>query len=234
VSEPTGRTVLAAESLTKGYPLPSGWLQVLENLSLRVHAGEAVSIRGESGSGKSTLLHLLAGLEAADRGEVLWEGEAIDRWAPARRARERGRRVGMVFQAHHLLPELTAWENVFLAARIAGRADRPARIRAGELLERVGLADRGRQRPAQMSGGERQRVAVARALLNRPALLFADEPTGNLDETTADSVFSLLLQLVREESTALVLVTHSERFAGRCDRSCHLVRGLLYGADPVD
>ncbi len=234
MSETDGRTVLAAEALGKGYPLPSGWLQVLENLSLRIGAGEAVSIRGESGSGKSTLLHLLAGLEEPDRGEVLWEGEAIGRWSAARRARERGRRVGMVFQAPHLLPELTAWENVLLAARIAGRADRSARDRAAELLERVGLGDRGRQRPAQMSGGERQRVAVARALLNRPALLFADEPTGNLDESTADAVFALLRQLVLEEGAALVLVTHSERFAGRCDRSCHLERGLLAGGNGVE
>lgn len=234
MSESGGRTVLAADHLAKGYALPSGWLQVLERVSLRVRAGEAVSIRGESGSGKSTLLHLLAGLEEADGGEVLWEGESIGRWSPARRARERGRRVGMVFQAHHLLPELTAWENIFLAGRIAGRTDRSTRARVGELLDRVGLGDRGRQRPAQMSGGERQRVAVARALLNRPALLFADEPTGNLDEATAEAVFALLRQLVREEGAALVLVTHSERFAGRCDRSRYLAGGLLSEAGRVD
>ncbi|MFP4352583.1 MAG: ABC transporter ATP-binding protein [Puniceicoccaceae bacterium] len=221
------QTVLSARGVRKSFRIPGGTLDVLKGLDFSLEAGASASIRGESGSGKSTLLHLFAGLEGVDGGEIRWTGDSIGEWGPRRLAAERARRLGMVFQSYHLIGEMTALENVLFAARIAGRPGQGTRARAAGLLERVGLAGRERQLPAKMSGGERQRVAVARAILNRPKLLLADEPTGNLDEKTGERTMELLLQLVREEGVSLVLVTHNPRFAAECDRRWELSDGHL-------
>jgi predicted ABC-type transport system involved in lysophospholipase L1 biosynthesis ATPase subunit len=193
-------------------------------VDLDIAAGESVSVRGESGSGKSTLLNLLAGLDAGDAGTLSWGGSA-DTGAERRAAF-----LGMVFQAFYLIPELDARSNVLMAARMLGRLDGPVRARADALLDRVGLAERRHHLPAQLSGGERQRVGVARALINRPRLLLADEPTGNLDERTGGAVIDLLLNLCIETQTALVLVTHNPAHAGRTGRHLLLRDGVLADA----
>jgi lipoprotein-releasing system ATP-binding protein len=211
--------VVAARELVKSYLSGAKPLGVLAGVDLTVGAGESVGISGESGSGKSTLLNLLAGLDAPDAGVVTWGGSGV--MTAARRATY----LGMVFQSYYLMPELTAWDNVLLAARIAGGYNRAAKTRADELLAAVGLAERRHHVPATLSGGERQRVALARALINRPALLLADEPTGNLDERTGEVVIELLLRLTRETGAALVLVTHNPAHAARCDRRLHLHQG---------
>lgn len=220
--------VLSARALRKSFSIPGGKLTVLDGLDFSLGAGRSASIRGESGSGKSTLLHLFAGLERPDGGAILWEGDSLATWGPRRLALERGRRLGLVFQAYHLVAELDALENLLLAARIAGRPDAETRERARRLLDRVGLAGREKQLPARMSGGERQRVAVARAILNRPRVLLADEPTGNLDEKTGEATMDLLLELVREEGLSLVLVTHNPRFADGCSEKLFLREGHLH------
>ncbi len=217
MSEP----VLSARDLCKSYPSGDRRLEVLRGVDLAVAAGESVSIRGESGSGKSTLLHLLAGLDVPDAGELRWDG-STDTGA-VRRARF----LGMVFQSFYLIPEIDALQNVLMAGRILGRTRAADRARAEALLSKVGLAGRTHHLPAQLSGGERQRVAVARALMNAPKLLLADEPTGNLDERTGEAVMDLLLGLCAETQTALVLVTHNAAFAGRCQRALTMHAGRL-------
>ncbi len=214
-------SVLRARGLKKSFVSGERTLGVLNGVDLDVVAGESVSIRGESGSGKSTLLHLLAGLDTLDAGEVTWSGDT------ALTAARRGRYLGMVFQSFYLIPELTALDNVLMAARMVGRIGASERARAADLLNRVGLAERDQHVPAKLSGGERQRVAVARALMNRPRLLLADEPTGNLDEHTGDEVIGLLLELCRETETALVLVTHNPAHASRTGRQLKLHDGQL-------
>jgi predicted ABC-type transport system involved in lysophospholipase L1 biosynthesis ATPase subunit len=189
-------------------------------VDLALAAGESLAIRGESGSGKSTLLHLLAGLDVPDAGWIRWGAAAPD---PARRSRY----LGLVFQSFHLVPELDALGNVLLAARMLGAPDIAARQRAEALLGQVGLAGRARHLPSQLSGGERQRVAVARALINRPRLLLADEPTGNLDEHTGEAVIDLLVGLCAATGTALVLVTHNAAHAARCRGTRTLHDGVL-------
>jgi putative ABC transport system ATP-binding protein/lipoprotein-releasing system ATP-binding protein len=215
------KVILEASVLHKTYLSGERRLEVLHGVSLVVREGESVSIRGESGSGKSTLLHLLAGLDAPDAGSVHWEG-STDTGA-ARRARF----LGMVFQSFYLIPELDALGNVLMAARVAGKIGPVEKKRAQELLARVGLAERSHHLPSQLSGGERQRVAVARALMNSPCLILADEPTGNLDEKTGDSIIGLLLGLCAEQRIALVLVTHNAAHAGRTARSVFMRDGLL-------
>lgn len=225
VGQPGGRSVpepvITAVGITKSFLSGERTLPVLRGVDLTIRAGESVSIRGESGSGKSTLLHLLAGLDTLDGGTLQWEGR------PQTGARERGRLLGMVFQSFYLIPELTARDNVLMAARMVGRIGAAERARTDDLLARVGLADRARHVPAKLSGGERQRVAVARALMNRPRLLLADEPTGNLDERTGDAVVGLLLDLCRETGTALVLVTHNLAHATKTDRQLVMHNGVL-------
>ncbi|MCF3652294.1 ABC transporter ATP-binding protein [Synoicihabitans lomoniglobus] len=221
MTDPTSIPVLAAEGLAKSYLSGDRTLCVLEGISMVVAAGESVSIRGESGSGKSTLLHLLAGLDKPDAGELTWAG------SPDTGASRRGHFLGMVFQSFYLIPELTALDNVLMAARMLGKVGPVERARARALLERVGLAERASHVPAKLSGGERQRVAVARALMNRPQLLLADEPTGNLDERTSDAVIELLLSLSRETNTTLVLVTHNLAHAAKTDRQLTLQGGRL-------
>ena len=211
--------ILQATGLHKSYISGERRIEVLRGVDLAITAGESVSIRGESGSGKSTLLNLLSGLDAPDSGELRWEGAtSID---PLRR----GRLLGLVFQAFYLVPELDAEANVLLAARLLGKVGPAERERARELLRRVGLGERMHHTPAKLSGGERQRVAIARALMNRPKLILADEPTGNLDEGSGDSIIELLLSLGREEGCALVLVTHNAAHAGRCARKLFLREG---------
>jgi predicted ABC-type transport system involved in lysophospholipase L1 biosynthesis ATPase subunit len=214
--------VLEARALRKTFPSGDGRIRVLEGLDFEVQPAESLSIRGESGSGKSTLLHLLAGLDKPDSGTLRWEGrEQLD--PPTR-----GRRIGIVFQAFHLIPEMDAFANVLMARRIVGPVDAAARERARSLLAQVGLSERGHHLPSRLSGGERQRVAVARALMNEPRLVLADEPTGNLDERSGEAVIDLLIGLCASSGTALVLVTHNAAHAERCSRRLLLREGRLH------
>lgn len=212
----------------KSYRLGSaGELSVLRGLDLRVRRGEVVSIQGSSGSGKSTLLHLMAGLDRADRGKIEWDGADCTGWSAAQWARWRLGKLGYVFQAYHLLPELTLRENVMVPGWVAGHPDRR---RADELLAEVGLAERASHRPGELSGGEQQRAAIARALANDPELILADEPTGNLDPATAETVIKLLLDLAARKQKALVLVTHDPDLARRAE-TCRVLReGQLHPA----
>lgn len=217
--------VLRAVDLRKTYPSGDRVLQVLSGVDLTVAAGESVSIRGESGSGKSTLLNILAGLDRPDAGELFWADEAAHRLSLGDLTARRGRFLGMVFQSYYLIPELDAFANVLMSARMVGGVGAAERARAAALLQRVGLAERGHHLPSHLSGGERQRVAVARALMNRPHVILADEPTGNLDERTGDSIIELLLGVCAEEQTALVLVTHNPAHAAKTARQLFLHDG---------
>jgi predicted ABC-type transport system involved in lysophospholipase L1 biosynthesis ATPase subunit len=211
--------------LRKSYPSGDRTLAVLQGVDLAIAAGETVSVRGESGSGKSTLLNILAGLDRPDAGELRWGREAAHQLSLGELTARRGRYLGMVFQSYYLIPELDAHANVLMAARLVGRHGASERARTAALLQRVGLGERGHHLPSQLSGGERQRVAVARALMNRPAVILADEPTGNLDEHTGDSIIDLLLGVCREENTALVLVTHNPAHAKKTARQLLLKDG---------
>ncbi|MCH8474415.1 MAG: ABC transporter ATP-binding protein [Opitutales bacterium] len=219
--------ILRVEDLRKTYPSGEATIPVLKGVNLTLRGGESVSIQGESGSGKTTLVHLAAGLDLADSGAIYWEESDIMKMRKGSLPRRRGGFLGMVFQSFHLAPELTALENILLAARLVGRSVRTAKERAENLLERVGLADRGHHVPAQLSGGEQQRVALARALINRPRMVLADEPTGNLDERTGDRILELLLENCREEGTSLLLVTHNKVHAARTDRQLFLHYGQM-------
>ena len=212
-----GEPVLVAEGLAKGFGEGEARLELFSSLSLTVSAGEAVAIVGPSGCGKSTLLHLLAGLDGPDAGRVLVDGRDWAALGPEAKARWRGETVGFVFQLHHLLPELTAEENVALPLLLAGEREAPARAAARELLARVGLTRQAASLPRVLSGGERQRVAIARAVVRRPRLLLCDEPTGSLDAAHAAEVLDLLLGAARERAGALLLVTHDPGVAARCD-----------------
>jgi putative ABC transport system ATP-binding protein/lipoprotein-releasing system ATP-binding protein len=211
--------ILNANGIVKTFLSGDRRIEVLRGLNLEVAPGETVSIRGESGSGKSTLLHLLAGLDAPDAGTLTWEGSSDTG------AKRRAAFLGIVFQSFYLIPELDALQNVLMARRITGGIGAAERDRAKELLKRVGLTERMEHLPAQLSGGERQRVAVARALMNSPRLILADEPTGNLDEHTGAAVIELLLGLCRETGTTLVLVTHNADHAAKCARQLVLREG---------
>lgn len=214
-------SILTARGVRKTYLSGDRKIQVLAEIDLSVVRGDSVSIRGESGSGKSTLLNLLAGLDAPDAGEVLW-GDS-NKIGPERRATY----LGMVFQSFYLIPELDALQNVLMARRMVGGIGAADKARAHDLLGKVGLAERKHHLPNQLSGGERQRVAVARALMNKPPLLLADEPTGNLDERTGDAVVELLLNLCSETGTALVLVTHNVAHAAKTSRQLLLQEGRM-------
>ena len=218
-------TVLRAAVLRKNYPSGDRTLEVLRGVDFTIDAGETVSVRGESGSGKSTLLNILAGLDRPDTGELWWGSEAAHQLGLGELTARRGRFLGMVFQSYYLIPEIDAAANVLMAARILGGIGAAERDRAAALLKRVGLAERGHHLSSQLSGGERQRVAVARALMNRPAVILADEPTGNLDERTGDEVISLLLEVCAEERAALVLVTHNPAHARKTSRQLLLQNG---------
>jgi lipoprotein-releasing system ATP-binding protein len=222
--------MLQAGSIHKFYPTRAGGLVVLRDVSLALQPGQSAAILGPSGSGKSTLLNILGTLEPPTAGRVQLDG--CDPFALSERelARFRNHQIGFVFQDHHLLPQCSVLENVLLPT-LADAPPPDADTRARQLIERVGLSDRLDHRPAELSGGERQRVAVARALINRPKLLLADEPTGNLDRATADRIAELLTELPRERETILVLVTHSETLAARFERRFDLVDGTLRRRD---
>ena len=216
---------IGAGNLGKDVVTAVGGLRILEGISFEINPGEAVAIVGASGSGKSTLLGLLAGLDLPTAGSIRIDGIDITTLDEDARARLRGRSVGFVFQSFQLLPGLTALENVMLPLEIRG--DRDAAVRARDFLGRVGLEERLTHYPRQLSGGEQQRVAIARAFASQPRLLFADEPTGNLDAVTGNRVIELLVGLRAEQGATLVLVTHDERVAARCDRRLVLEAGRL-------
>ncbi|MFP6809931.1 MAG: ABC transporter ATP-binding protein [Pseudohongiellaceae bacterium] len=217
--------MIRAENLTKSVNTSEGVLTILNGINLSINTGEAVAIVGASGSGKSTLLGLMAGLDGSSSGDVFLDGHSLASLDEERRAVLRGQVVGFVFQSFQLLPSLTALENVMLPIELKGDAE--ANEKAKQLLERVGLAERGHHYPNQLSGGEQQRVAIARAFATQAKVLFADEPTGNLDTATGSKIVDLLFDLNREFSTTLVLVTHDERLAKRCGRSVKLVAGEI-------
>jgi putative ABC transport system ATP-binding protein len=219
------RTVLEAKSLRKEVSSPEGTLTILDDVSLAVRAGESVAVVGASGAGKSTLLALLAGLDEPSAGEVWLDGEELSALDEDGRAAARARHVGFVFQSFHLVPSLTALENVMLPLELAGHAD--ARAAAKEVLGQVGLSGRLGHYPRQLSGGEQQRVAIARAFVTSPTVLFADEPTGNLDTTTGERIEQLLFDLNAAAGTTLVLVTHDRELAARCDRVIEIDAGRL-------
>lgn len=223
--------VIEAIDLCKEVPNGDDRLVILHEIRFAVRAGEAVAVVGASGSGKSTLLGLLAGLDAPSAGTVRIQGEDLFTMGEDSRAELRGRLVGFVFQSFQLLPALTALENVMLPLELAGKP--AARQEAGQWLTRVGLSARLGHYPKHLSGGEQQRVALARAFAARPRLLLADEPTGNLDAATGASIIDLMFSLNREEGTTLVLVTHDEAIAQRCDRSLRIAGGRLVGSDSL-
>jgi lipoprotein-releasing system ATP-binding protein len=221
---------VAATDLNKFYVLGQKRIHVLRDLHLAVEQGEMLAIVGASGVGKSTLLHALGGLDRADSGAIEVAGRPLTSMTDAALVDFRNRNVGFVFQFHHLLPEFTALENVEMPMRIARMSLEEARQRAADLLGRVGLGDRLTHRPTLLSGGEQQRVAVARALVMKPALLLADEPTGDLDETTAESLHGLLREMHAEHGLTSVIATHNPRLAAACDRVLRLERGQLHAA----
>ncbi len=218
---------IIADQVGKLVKMSEGDLVILNDISFELKHGESVAIVGASGSGKSTLLSLLAGLDVPSSGQIHLMGESLTLLDEDGRARLRGKSVGFVFQSFQLLPHLTAMENVMLPLEIAGGSQAKARLAAAQWLEKVGLAHRANHFPKTLSGGEQQRVALARAFINQPAILFADEPTGSLDEASGNRVIELLFELNRENSSTLVLVTHDPALAARCGRQLNLQGGRL-------
>lgn len=224
---PADAPLIVASGLRKSYRMGRRTVEVLRGVSMEVRTGEFVALRGASGSGKSTLLHLLGGLDTPDAGSIQFGGEALKGFSAGRLAGFRNRMVGFIFQAYHLLPELDALENVALPARMARRPAAESIQRARDLLIRVGLGERFDHRPTELSGGEQQRVAIARSLINHPRLVLADEPTGNLDSHSGDGIMDLLTSLQAEQRMTLILVTHDGRVAARAPRVLELVDGSV-------
>jgi lipoprotein-releasing system ATP-binding protein len=224
--------ILRCAGVRKSFPSPGGPVEVLRGLDLAIGRGEIVAVLGESGAGKTTLLHLIGAIDRPDVGTIQFRGRDIGQADAAARAAYRNRELGFVFQFHHLLPEFTALENAAMPLFIRGEPRDRAGRRAAALLEELGLGDCAHRRPGQLSGGEQQRVAIARAIVGGPALLLADEPTGNLDESTAELVFGLILDLHRRRGMTTLLVTHSQRRAAKCHRILKIEHGFLTG--PMD
>ncbi len=224
--------MIKTENLQKRVPMAGGELEILKGIELEIKRGESLAIVGASGSGKSTLLGLMAGLDEPSAGRVVINGTDLGSMNEDQRAKFRGEHVGFVFQSFQLLPALTALENVMLPLELKGQDD--AKTQAEHFLDRVGLGSRLGHYPRQLSGGEQQRVAISRAFASRPDILFADEPTGNLDTHTGKTIIDLLFELNREEGTTLVLVTHEERLAGRCHHQVRLEAGRVVGQSMVE
>ncbi len=222
-------SILQCRQLTKRYDQGGLHVEVLKGVNLTIGVGERVAIMGASGSGKSTLLHLLGGLEKASGGEVVLDGVNINQVSAGKLAKLRNKSLGFIYQSHHLLGEFTVLENVAMPLLIGGESVSQARVRAGELLHRVGLGHRLEHKPGELSGGERQRAAVARALINKPCLILADEPTGNLDSKTADQVYQLMLELNQELNVSFLVVTHDHDLAARMGKVLHMEDGLITG-----
>jgi lipoprotein-releasing system ATP-binding protein len=222
-------SILQCRQLTKRYNQGGLDVEVLKGVNLDIGAGERVAIMGASGSGKSTLLHLLGGLEKCSSGEVVLDGVNLNKVRPAQLARLRNKSLGFIYQSHHLLGEFTVLENVAMPLLIAGLSVKQARARAGGLLQRVGLGHRIEHKPGEISGGERQRAAVARALINKPGVILADEPTGNLDSKTADQVYQLMLELNQELNVSFLVVTHDHELAAKMGKVLHMEDGLIVG-----
>jgi lipoprotein-releasing system ATP-binding protein len=224
---PVTEAILEARDVHKSFRQGPVTLEVLQGINIQVHTGERIAIVGSSGSGKTTLLQILGGLDQPTTGQVLIEGQDIHQQSEQQRGALRNRALGFVYQFHHLLPEFTALENVSMPLLVRRMKVSEAKERARRLLDRVGLGQRLNHRPDQLSGGERQRAAVARALVTEPKIVLADEPTGNLDGTNAESVFALMLELNRELGTSLVVVTHDMRLASRMERIYAIEKGVL-------
>ena len=222
-------TILTCRQLTKRYDQGGLDVEVLKGVDLSIQVGERVAIMGASGSGKSTLLHLLGGLDKATSGEVILSGINLNKVSAIKLAKLRNRSLGFIYQSHHLLGESTVLENVAMPLLIAGESIKQATIRATELLKRVGLGHRIEHKPGELSGGERQRAAVARALINKPGLVLADEPTGNLDSKTADQIYQLMLELNQELQVSFLVVTHDHELAARLGKVLHMEDGLIVG-----
>ncbi|SMB80872.1 lipoprotein-releasing system ATP-binding protein [Pasteurella testudinis DSM 23072] len=227
MSETQATALLACHDLSKSYQEGDNQTQVLKQVGFSMQAGELVAIVGSSGSGKSTLLHLLGGLDRADSGEVVLNGENLFKLSANKLAELRNRYLGFVYQFHHLMADFTALENVMMPLLIGKHNKNEAEDRAEQMLSAVGLSHRTSHRPSALSGGERQRVAIARALVNRPALVLADEPTGNLDRKTTDSIFELIQQLNREQQIGFLLVTHDMNLANKLSRRMVMQDGVL-------
>jgi lipoprotein-releasing system ATP-binding protein len=222
------KTIIQAVDLVKDYKISKDKsLRVLDHINLEVYEGEIVSIVGASGAGKSTLLHLLGTLDKPTSGEVLFEGNNVFHLNGDKLAKFRNTKIGFVFQFHHLLPEFTALENVAIASMISGKSLKDAQEPARILLDDVGLGDRVNHKPSELSGGEAQRVAVARALINSPKIIFADEPTGNLDSKNSDEVIKLIFELRKKYHQTFVIVTHNEQFASMTDRTLKMLDGKI-------
>ncbi len=232
---PHSKSLLSAHRVTKTYPIGEQELRVLRGIDLQVREGELMSIVGPSGAGKSTLLHIMGALDSPTSGQVRYRGEAISELPDAARARLRNREFGFVFQFFHLLPDFNALENVAMPRLIDSRPDRrrDARDKAAEMLKRVGLGDRLTHRPSQLSGGERQRVAIARALANEPAVLFCDEPTGNLDSKTSAGILELIHELNEALKLTVIVVTHDDRIAQQTPRIVRLADGAVVAEERV-